>query len=345
MMTLINNVIEHPDLARFAIVRQDYLAITNNHCAAMLLSVIEGYTNWARNNNWDTSWIDLSGKELSYAMSGMFGRKAIMAAGVLLDSLDLIRRQQNNDVDRTYRYLLLAENVQSRIALATFWDSALKLISWRSKSRLIPMKSWLWFPQGLQWLETLWSAIVRSCPVQDTSKSPCIEPENTASIKSKNSLKTANNRVVVDFQEKEEDKTETQDPQDESLKEELSALGVKFDAVKRVIHDYRANVAAAVAYTKEAIATWKKVEEPAAVFTAACKEGRTPIHPIENVQTTETVATDWTQHPDWEEWLALMRHGISTFIKSGTCLDRQTRRVIAAWAEQNNLVWVGDYAL
>ncbi len=46
--------------------------------------------------------------------------------------------------------------------------------------------------------------------------------------------------------------------------------------VRAVIANYWENVPGAIAYVKEAIRTWKKVDSPEAVFVKACKEGIKP---------------------------------------------------------------------
>lgn len=49
--------------------------------------------------------------------------------------------------------------------------------------------------------------------------------------------------------------------------------------------------------------------------------------------------TDWTSHPDWENWLAQMREGVPRFVALGTCFDNKTRRAIADWADNRGLIW------
>ena len=46
--------------------------------------------------------------------------------------------------------------------------------------------------------------------------------------------------------------------------------------IQSTVAKYWRNVAGAIAYVKEAIRTWKKVDSPEAVFVKACKEGRKP---------------------------------------------------------------------
>jgi len=49
--------------------------------------------------------------------------------------------------------------------------------------------------------------------------------------------------------------------------------------------------------------------------------------------------TDWTSHPDWENWLAQMREGVPRFVALGTCFDNKMRRAITDWADDRGLIW------
>ncbi|MES1026708.1 hypothetical protein ABN584_27850 [Gloeocapsa sp. BRSZ] len=60
--------------------------------------------------------------------------------------------------------------------------------------------------------------------------------------------------------------------------------------------------------------------------------------------TTEAAAayvanTDWTRHPDWEDWLAQMREGVPRFVALGTCFDNKTRKAMSDWADERGLIW------
>lgn len=170
----------HPDIARFCIIRQDYVAITQgNRCAAVMLSIFEGYTNWLSRQGL-MPWVDLSGEEISAAMCGLYSRKAIMAAGVLLDRLGLVRRKQKSSCNRTYQYLLLTEEVQKRIELATFWDASLKLAIRCFQT------GGNWYRWGIKWLKALWGAIDLKRTMQEVldrdasdRTEQCIEQDRT----------------------------------------------------------------------------------------------------------------------------------------------------------------------
>ena len=57
-------------------------------------------------------------------------------------------------------------------------------------------------------------------------------------------------------------------------------------------------------------------------------------------RTASNSTIDWTSHPNWFEWLNFMRsRGVPTFVALGEWLDRKTRRQIADWADERNLIW------
>lgn len=59
----------------------------------------------------------------------------------------------------------------------------------------------------------------------------------------------------------------------------------------------------------------------------------------EEVKKSEVASIDWTQHPEWSDWLAIMREGVPRFVALGTCFDHKTRRAIADWADERGLIW------
>jgi hypothetical protein len=53
-----------------------------------------------------------------------------------------------------------------------------------------------------------------------------------------------------------------------------------------------------------------------------------------------TTKTDWSQHPQRDEWIEQIRQGRPRFIAlGGPEKERELRRQFAEWAEANNLVW------
>jgi hypothetical protein len=70
------------------------------------------------------------------------------------------------------------------------------------------------------------------------------------------------------------------------------------------------------------------------------QELRSQWEKTEAGQTAKNSQTDWTQHPNWSEWLDFIRsRGVPTFVALGEWLDRKTRREIADWADERNLIW------
>lgn len=141
--------IEHPDLAKFAIIRPDLVAIAGDGCAGLLLSVLEGWTNWLKQNG-KSLWVDLSGNELSCAVAELFNRKRFMKAGKLLEDLGLVVRKQKNSCDRTYQYLLQLGTLQQRLNLLVFWNTAATYIQAIASSAT---SSWMML--GSEWLKSL----------------------------------------------------------------------------------------------------------------------------------------------------------------------------------------------
>lgn len=197
--------IQHPDLAKFCTIREDYVAITTgNRCAALLLAIFEGYGNW-RTDRGLSPWVDLTGDELSKAMCGLFCRKAIAKAGKLLEQLGLVRRKQISSYDRTYHYLLLVPEVQKRIELALLWDMTLK----------IALKCCLqgggWIAASVRCLKALWGAIVPFGTMQESFKNDalnqeteCKEPEGTTYIDTSNNFSGTPTKTSSEVEKTEE---------------------------------------------------------------------------------------------------------------------------------------------
>ena len=157
----------HPDIAKFAIIRTDYVAIVEDHAAAMMLSILEGWTNWLREHG-RSLWVDLSGNEFAASVAGLFSRKKFMAAGKLLEELGLVARKQKSTCDRTYQYLLQVGTVQERLNLLTFWNAAAKYIQ-----LIFSSSSSSWLKLNVQFLKSLTKAIVPDRTIQESSSTNC----------------------------------------------------------------------------------------------------------------------------------------------------------------------------
>lgn len=186
--------IEHPDIAKFATIRTDYAAIVDrDHCAAMLLSILEGWTNWLKERG-RSLWVDMSGNELSEAVSGLFCRKTFMKAGESLEKLGLLVRKQKKACDRTYQYLLQVGALQERLNLLVFWNAACKYFQ-----LLVSAPTAQWLELGMARLETLPGANVQPRTMQNPNATPCNVPAGTTlkDIDNHLSNNTTNNKPVV----------------------------------------------------------------------------------------------------------------------------------------------------
>ncbi|NMG11348.1 hypothetical protein DP117_32575 [Brasilonema sp. UFV-L1] len=76
---------------------------------------------------------------------------------------------------------------------------------------------------------------------------------------------------------------------------------------KSVVRKYWENVPGAIAYLKEALRTWKKVNSPEKVFVVACKEGRKP----------ESGAVVKSGARAWYEWARKQRLVIACQLEKG----------------------------
>ncbi len=191
---------EHPNTACFTTFRQDYVAITeNNKCAAMMLSLLEGFSKTC-------SWVNLSANDISYYLVGLFPRKTILQAGKLLTQLGLVARQQEDETDRSYRYLVQKEVLNFRIQLAAVWDASFRFVFWRRKRRKCKIKSSLWWEYTTKWLAGLWESLalepsqeakVPPEPLQESSVICASSPAETRSITSSINLNKTTKPVVV----------------------------------------------------------------------------------------------------------------------------------------------------
>lgn len=130
--------------------------------------------------------------------------------------------------------------------------------------------------------------------------------------------------------------------------QELKSLGVDISAAALAVRKSKADVETAIAYLKWAFQAWRKgVESPIAVFISACQNGKVPPTAISAiVPQASAIDMDWTQHPDWDKWLAAMRLGVPRFraFAADFGLTREQATAIAAWAEEKNLILGGGNA-
>jgi hypothetical protein len=122
MTTKPKSCIKHPDKTPLVLLRQDYLEITGNHCAAKLLAIFEFWTN-KLNAVGDAlgktarDWIYKSLACLHNELMGEHGTHAIRKAISVLEELGFISKRHNPHIkyDRTWQYKLEVEKVQKAL--------------------------------------------------------------------------------------------------------------------------------------------------------------------------------------------------------------------------------------
>ena len=224
-MTSLSEIIAHPEMAKFATIRTDYVAIVKDRCAAMLLSILEGWTEWLKKRS-RSVWVDLSGRELSEAVCGLFSRKTFMKAGKLLIDLGLLARMQRNSSDRTYQYLLQLGTLQERLNLLVFWNTAARYIK---IAKTAATGNWLKFSE--QWLQSLLGAKDPQGTLQDTAQNSSIVPAEPTLNDIEKPLKEITNTVAT---KNENEKPKPTPNQVEEACHEISRLSPSIRLNQRV---------------------------------------------------------------------------------------------------------------
>jgi len=112
------SVIQHPESSPLVMLRSEFLAITNNHCAAKLLAIFEFWTNKLKQTGKGTrEWIYKSVARLHEELMGEHGTNSIRAAINILTEKGFLEKQHNPHIkyDRTYQYRLNVEKVQKAL--------------------------------------------------------------------------------------------------------------------------------------------------------------------------------------------------------------------------------------
>lgn len=246
-MTSLSEIIAHPEMAKFATIRTDYVAIVEDRCAAMLLSILEGWTEWLKKRS-RSVWVDLSGRELSEAVCGLFSRKTFMRAGKLLIELGLLARMQRNSSDRTYQYLLQLGTLQERLNLLVFWNTAARYIK---IAKTAATGNWLNFSG--QWLESLLGAKDPQGTLQDTAQNSSIVPPEPTLKDIEKPLEEITNTVAT---KNENEKPKPTPSQVEEACHEISRLSPSIRLNQRVenrISEYWDNFPAALEHLKKVV--------------------------------------------------------------------------------------------
>lgn len=213
--------------------------------------------------------------------------------------------------------------------------------------------------------------IVQNCPLEKSSfEIPTSTDEHSSISKEEPNLNSQQNSPVVALSQKEALGTQPEDPQlppnpKESLPDDndsvsqgnpeaalifeaVAGAGIQMNSTLRALvvkYTLFEVISALACYTKAL--EQGKVLYPPGWFTECLRNGwwKTDRGTASNVASI-AADTDWTEHPDWEAWLSFMRsRGVPTFVAYGEdWFDNKTRRAIADWAEEKNLIWVGEYA-
>lgn len=323
-----SQMIEHPDLSKFAVIRTDYVAMLGSRPAAMLLSVVEAWTNWLKERR-KSILVRLSGNALSDAVGGLFARKTFMKAGLLLEELGLIARVQKSSSDRTYQYLLQTSAVQNRLNLLVWWNTL------KTYSQLIRFaNTGNWFDFGRQWLESLLEANVPKGTLESPFELPSTEPCDPTLKDLSNEIKnTTETPLPVAALKNEIQDLEVTDEQIDSCCTQISVVSrdVQLNLqVKKTIALHWVNFPAALQRLKKAVnEKWKC--NLTGVLIKALKEG-VPVSEVEPI----TIGTGWG------EWSAkAFKRGVMRFSESEGSDIRVhlTNGRSRLWSELKSLSW------
>lgn len=121
--------------------RRDYMVLTEDACAALLLQVFEEWTNWKLKQDDPRKrrdeWIWQSVKDLSKTdLCEAFGKHRVTKALERLKELGFVERRPNPDVgfDRTYQYRLRRWKLQAQVDRVS--SGRLDLAAWAPPTSL-----------------------------------------------------------------------------------------------------------------------------------------------------------------------------------------------------------------
>lgn len=134
--------VPHPPASNYTYLREHYVqACGGNACAALMLSVFEGWTiHRLRNHELDGTdlWIYRSVKDLAEQdLCAAFGKDAVKAALDRLLDLGLLERRRNPKVawDRTWQYRLNADRLFSICGFPPIEDADLRQAIQKDKKK------------------------------------------------------------------------------------------------------------------------------------------------------------------------------------------------------------------
>lgn len=115
------SAITHPARSRFTPLRPHYVEMCGHGPAAMVLAVIEGWTNWRLQHieideaTDESLWVRLPLQQIIDDLGGAFGRTAIETAIEKLVELGFIEQRSPEGTDRAKLYLLVLDAVQDAV--------------------------------------------------------------------------------------------------------------------------------------------------------------------------------------------------------------------------------------
>lgn len=321
----------------------EYLEAFHNKCQADILTWLDGWTKTKRSQGKE-DWVRVVTSELA-AKLGYCKATICTHLGHLLNIGVLIRRDAKLfPTDTAFEYQVVLPELIKRLEKNQPTSGATLDHKQHETSPLANQK-------------------------QSTTELPTINPN----------LPTATNTVVVAFSKNEEqpgtlpelpqlppspkespaaenDSLSQENPEAALITESVAAAGIQLnDTLRCLVLKYTlAEVLGALAYYQERKALGK-VTDPPAWFTECLRGGwwRNSVPTVGVLAVASQASTadvDWTQHPDWEKWLHFMRtRGVPTFRspegEKEFGIERRERDAIIKFAEENNLIWVGEYGI
>ncbi len=276
------------------ILRREYLEITNgNFCAAKLIEYFKHWTKWKLKTH-RTPWIYQPLKNIYADLMGEHSLHVIRSAIAFLEDKKILskRNNPNNKQDKTYQYQInlselneLLERRKCNLERSEFNGETHQQISNPQISE--PQQQGAAVSEKT--MEPDWEKVKEQTLIweqaQLTGEPPSFEQPPVTHYVDKPNQDNETNGVDLHEDTFSAAASETvEKPTREELREFYQQLrqlpctpAFRLNSqIQSTVAKYWRNVAGAIAYVKEAIRTWKKVDSPEAVFVKACKEGRKP---------------------------------------------------------------------
>lgn len=313
----------------------EYLEAFHNKCQADILTWLDGWTKTKRSQGKE-DWVRVVTSELA-AKLGYCKATICTHLGHLLNIGVLIRRDAKLfPTDTAFEYQVVLPELIKRLEKNQPTSGATLDHKQHETSPLANQK-------------------------QSTTELPTIQPN----------LPTATNTAVAAFSKNEEpgtppelpqllpsseaypangnDSNFQENPEAALITESVATAGIQLnDTLLTLVLRYTlAEVLGAIALYQKANRKGE-IKNPLGWLTR-CFQGRWWEVETVGADQAAVLLMDWTQHPDWEKWLHFMRtRSVPDFRReagSKLGLDWANRNAIIKFAEENNLIWVGDYGI